>query len=167
MSRASRIRRATLADIPALAGFAGELYRLHHRLDPVRFWDLGGEAPASREGREAFFTSRLSDPHTRLFVALDGDRVCGYAYMTLDSHDYEHLLERAAWLNDILVEPGLRSTGLADDLFAAVRAEAVASGAPLLALQVAAANARAAAFFARQGARVTMQEMILELPPGP
>lgn len=167
MTTPARVRRATLADIPALAGFASELYRLHHRLDPVRFWDLGSDAPGRREGRERFFASQLDEPGTRLLVATHEGRVVGYAYLTHERNDYENLLEHSAWLHDVHVEPEVRATGLADELFAAARAEAIGWGAPLLAFTVAATNARAAAFFARHGARVTMREMVVELPPAP
>ena len=161
---APRVRRAAAADIPAVARFAAELYRLHHRLDPARFWDLGGDAPESVAGREGYFGSLLTDPGAVLLVGEHDGRVAGYAFATFESQDYANLLERAAWLHDVYVEPGARGSGLADALFEAVRREAVSAGMPLLALTVAATNARAGAFFARHGARVTMREMVVELP---
>ncbi len=164
MTSPTPIRRAIAADVPVIARFAAELYRMHHRLDPVRFWDLGGDDPARLRGREQFFVSLLEDADTRLLVATSDSRVVGYAYLTFERNDYENLLERAAWLHDLYVEPEQRASGLADALFAAVQSEAEASGAPLLAFTVAATNARASAFFARHGARVTMREMIVELP---
>jgi len=163
---ASRVRPATAADVPAIAEFAARLYRLHHRLDPERFWDLGGEGPGPRAGREGFFASQLADAGARLFVGEHAGRVAGYAYATLESNDYENLLERGARLHDVWVEPGARASGLADALFDAVRHEAEAAGARLLVLSVAVANTRAVAFFARHGARRTMQEMAVRLGGG-
>ena len=161
------VRPATAADAPAIAGFAAELYRLHHRLDPARFWDLGGDEPGRRAGRERFFASRVGDAGTRLLVGEHAGKVAGYAYATFESNDYMNLLERAAWLHDLHVEPEARSSGLADALFDAVCREAEAAGIPLVVFTVAATNARATAFFARQGARVTMREMAVALPrPG-
>jgi len=164
---ASRVRAATAADVPAIAEFAARLYRLHHRLAPERFWDLGGEGPGPRSGREGFFASQLADAGARLFVGEHAGRVAGYAYATLESHDYENLLERGARLHDVWVEPEARASGLADELFDAVRREAQAAGARLLVFSVAVANARAVAFFTRRGARVTMQEMALGVAGGP
>jgi len=166
VSEPPRVRVATAGDVPAIADFAARLYRLHHRLDPERFWDLGGEGPGPRAGREGFFASQVADPHARLFVGEQDGRIAGYAYATLESHDYENLLERGARLHDVWVEPDARSTGLADALFEAVRHEVVAAGARILVLSVASANVRAAAFFARHGARPTMQEMAVRLVGG-
>jgi GNAT superfamily N-acetyltransferase len=150
-------------DVAAIAAFAGELYHAHHAWDPVRFWDLSGVA--SPAGREQFFASQLAAPDTVLLVAERAGACVGYAYMTFESNDYMNLLERAAWLHDVFVVPEARGSGAADLLFAAACARARAAGYPLLALNVAEANPRAQAFFARQGARVTMREMIVELPP--
>jgi ribosomal protein S18 acetylase RimI-like enzyme len=157
------VRRARPADIPALAGYAAELYRLHHRLDPDRFWDLGGEAPERVAGRERFFASQLEDADTRLLVAEQDERVVGFAYLTFETHDYADLLESAAWLHDVWVAPEARGGPIADALFAHARAEAVAAGHVRMVFTVAATNARAQAFFQRQGARVTMHEMTVDL----
>lgn len=159
------VRRAGPADLPAIASFAGELYRLHHRLDPARFWDLGGDSPEHVSGRTRFFASQLEDADTRLLVAEDEGRTVGYAYLTFERHDYAQLLESAAWLHDVWVVPEARGGAVADALFAAARAEAVAAGHLRMVFTVAAANARAAAFFERHGARVTMREMMVELSP--
>lgn len=157
------VRRARRDDVPAIAGFAGELYRLHHRLDPARFWDLGGDTPERVAGRERFFASQLDDPDTRLLVGEADGRVVGYAYLTFTRHDYAQLLESAAWVHDVWVAPEARGGALADALFAAARAEALAAGQGRMVFTVAAGNARAAAFFARHGARVTMHEMTVDL----
>ncbi len=159
------VRRARPDDVPAIAGFAGELYRLHHRLDAARFWDLGGDTPDRVAGRARFFASQLEDPDTRLLVAEAEGRTIGYAYLTFERHDYAQLLESAAWLHDVWVEPEARGGAVADALFAAAHAEAVAAGQTRMVFTVAAANARAAAFFERHGARVTMREMMVDLSP--
>lgn len=164
---AARVRAAADGDIAAIAAFAGELYTMHHGWDPKRFWDLGGGDPARIAGRERFFRSQLLEPDTLLLVAEGADAVVGYAYASLEAHDYEHLLERAAWLHDLYVVPSARGRGMAALLFKAACEWARAGGSPLLALNVAEANTRAQAFFARQGTRVTMREMILELPDPP
>lgn len=157
------VRRARPDDVPAIAAFAGKLYHLHHRLDPARFWDLGGDAPERVRGRERFFASQLSDPDARLLVVEQDGRVVGHAYLTFEAHDYAQLLESAAWLHDLWVAPEARGGAVADALFGAARAEAVAAGHVRLVLTVAATNARATAFFERHGARLTMREFTVAL----
>lgn len=162
---AATVRAAAAGDIAAIASFASQLYSLHHSWDPVRFWDLGGDDPARRNGRERFFRSQLAAKDTVLLVAERAGVAVGYAYLTLESHDYENLLERAAWLHDVFVVPEARGSGAADLLFETACERARAAGCPMLALKVAQANARGQVFFARHGARVTMSEMVVELPP--
>lgn len=161
------VRRARPDDVAAISAFAGELYRLHHRLDPARFWDLGGESPERVAGRERFFASQLDDPDTRLLVVEQDGRVVGHAYLTFERHDYAQLLESAAWLHDLWVAPEARGGDAADALFAASRDEALAAGHVRMVFTVAATNARASAFFERHGARVTMREMTVDLASPP
>jgi GNAT superfamily N-acetyltransferase len=162
------VRAALERDVVAIAAFAGQLYSLHHAWDPVRFWDLGGNDPVRCSRREGFFRSQLSSKHSMVLVAEFAGAMVGYAYLTIESHDYENLLERAAWLHDMFVTPEARGSGAADRLFEAACEQARAAGAPLLAIRVAEANTRGRAFFARHGARVTMRELMLPLeqPPG-
>lgn len=157
------VRRATPADVPTIAAFAGELYTLHHAWDPVRFWDLGAASDARRAGRERFFASLLSDTTAVLLVAEAAGAPVGYAFAGFESHDYENLLEEAIWVHDLFVIPEARGGGAAAALMAAAVAIGREAGAPLLVLTVAEGNPRARAFFERQGARVTMREMTIDL----
>lgn len=157
------IRPATAADVPAVAAMAGELYAMHHAWDAVRFWDLGGDDPARRAGRERFFRSQVGAEDTALLVAEQDGAPVGYAYLTVEGPLYEDLLESSVWLHDVYVKPEARGTGAADALFEAARAWAETTGQVLLVFTVAKANARAQAFFGRHGARVTMREMVVKL----
>lgn len=158
------VRPAAERDVAAIGAFADQLYSLHHAWDPKRFWDLGGDDPARRAGRERFFRSQLTAEDTLLLVAEHMAGAVGYAYATLEARDYGNLLERAMWLHDLFVAPDARGSGAADLLFAAACEYARAAGSPLLALKVAEANPRGQAFFRRHGARDTMREMVIELP---
>jgi GNAT superfamily N-acetyltransferase len=147
----------------AIAALAGQLYALHHTWDPQRFWDLGGEDEAQRAGRERFFASQLAAADSELLLAECAGAIVGYAYVAYKSHDYEGLLERAAWLHDVYVVPAARGGDAAKRLFEAACERARAAACPLLLLTVAEPNARGRAFFERHGARVTMREMVVEL----
>ena len=158
------VRAATAADVPAIAAMAGELYAMHHAWDARRFWNLGGRDPEVRAGRESFFGTQIDEPGVILLVAEQRGTVVGYAYMSIEEHDYENLLESSAWLHDIFVKPEARGTGAADALFEAARERGTANERQLLVLTVAELNAHAQRFFARHGMRVTMREMTLEQP---
>lgn len=160
---AVRVRPATRADARAIGAFAAQLYALHHAWDAKRFWDLSGDAPERVAGREAFFAAQAEAEDTILLVAERSGVVVGYAYLAVEDHDYESLLESAVWLNDLFVAPGERGRGVADALFIEARARAAATGHATFVLHVAEANARAQRFFARHGMRLTMREMTMEL----
>lgn len=157
------VRDATAADAADLARLAGDLYRLHHAWDPVRFWDLGTDTPTRQTGRVGFFHSLLADDTVVLLVAESGGRTVGYAFAGFESHDHENLLEEAIWVHDLYVVPEARGRGAADRLLEAAIERGRRAGCPLLVLTVAEANTRAQSFFARHGARLTMREMTLDL----
>lgn len=160
---AAHVRAATPADAHAIGTMAGQLYALHHGWDPGRFWNLGGDDPARVAGREAFFAAQAAAEDVILLVAERGGAVVGYAYLSVESHDYEHLLESSVWLNDLWVAPEARGTGAADALMTESLRRARATGHATFVLNVAEANERAQRFFARHGLRRTMREMAVEL----
>lgn len=157
------VREARADDVPAIGAMAGRLYALHHGWDAERFWNLGGDDGARAAGREAFFRSQVDAEDVILLVADRGGEVVGYAYLSVEAHDYEHLLEAAVWLNDLWVEERARGSGAADALFDEARRRAAKTGHRTFVLNVAEANTRAQRFFARHGMRVTMREMASEL----
>lgn len=160
------VRLATPGDVRAIGAMAGELYALHHGWDARRFWNLGGGDPQRVAGREAFFRAQVNAEDVILLVAERAGAVVGYAYLTIEAQDFEHLLESSVWLNDLWVAPEARGTGAADALMAEALHRARGTGHATFVLNVAEANARAQRFFARHGLRVTMREMATELRGG-
>jgi len=161
---AVELRPATPDDLAGCARLGARLTRMHHRLDPGRFftwpdleagyrWWLGKE----RRNRKAVVLAA---------VARSG-RVVGYAYGRLEPRDWNTLRDACGVGVDLMVEPRWRRRGLGTALVEALAAALAARGAPRLVLQVAARNPAAARAFARMGFRTTMLELTRELPKAP
>lgn len=159
------LRPATEADLPACARLGARLSRMHHRLDPRRFfappdleagyrWWLGKE----RRSRQAVVLAAVArDRRGR-------EAVVGYAYGRLEPRDWNTLRDACGEGVDLIVEPRWRRRGLGARLLEALAAALAARGAPRLVIQVAARNPQAARAFAGMGFRATMLELTRELP---
>ena len=133
--------------------------RLHHRLDPPRFMLI----EPVEDGYQWFFSREIKRKEALILVAERDDAIIGYAYATLESRNWNDLLDAYGKLNDLYVDPGARRTGagraLVTEVFAALRAR----GAPRVVLLSAWKNPDAHAFFEALGFRRTMVEMTAEL----
>jgi len=161
---AVELRPATPEDLPGCARLGARLTRMHHALDPSRFftwpdleagyrWWLGKE----RRNRKAVVLAALAP----------GGRVVGYAYGRLEPRDWNTLRDRCGVGVDLMVEPRWRRRGLGTRLVEALAAALAERGAPRLVIQVAARNPEAAQAFADMGFRTTMLELTRELPRAP
>lgn len=63
------IRRATLADVPALGRLGAELMRVHHAFDADRFMGPGADPET---GYARFLGAEIDDPASVIFVADHG-----------------------------------------------------------------------------------------------
>ena len=157
------VRPATVEDLPRMASLAAQLVRMHHDLDPARFFVARGV----EDGYRAWFGRELAEARAVLLVADRGDDlVVGYAYGRMEPRDWNMLLDRHAALHDVLVEQGSRGHGVAEALLEAFVERVRAAGAPRVVLHTAIRNERAQALFKRLGFRPTMLEMTRELEPG-
>lgn len=158
------VREATPSDLSALARIGARLARLHHRMDPARFfavprmeegyaWWLGKE----RQSRRALVLAAVR-PGAR-----GRERVIGYAYGRIEPRDWSSLRERCGVGVDLMVEPRARRQGVGQALVEALAAGLARRGAPRLVIQVAWRNPEAQAAFARLGFRPTMVELTREL----
>jgi ribosomal protein S18 acetylase RimI-like enzyme len=162
MKRVIVTRPAEARDLPALGRMAGALVRLHHALDPARFFLVEGV----EAGYEQFLGSQLRDPRVVLAVAEHHEGApVGYAYARLEPRDWNALLDACGALHDIHVEPGARRQGVGQALLEHVAARLRELGAPRLVLSAAVDNDASLRLFERFGFRRTMIEMTLELPP--
>lgn len=154
------VRDATRADLPRLGTLAEALVRVHHDLDPRRFF----MPERVSEGYQMWFGRELDDADAILLVAEgDGGAVLGYAYGRVEARDWNLLLGRHAALHDILVEEGARRRGAAEALLGEFVARVKARGVPRVVLHTAVQNERAQALFRKMGFRPTMIEMTAEL----
>lgn len=162
----SLVRQATPADLPALARMGARLARMHHRMDPRRFfvvprleqgyaWWLGKE----RRNRRAVVLAAVRSG------ARGRERVVGYAYGRIESRDWNTLREECGVGVDLFVAPGERRLGVGRALVEALAAGLAQRGAPRLVIQVASRNPEAQAAFARLAFRPTLVELTRELSP--
>ena len=159
------IRQATPADLPACARLGARLSRLHHRLDPQRFF-----APPDLEAGYAWWLAK--ERRSRRAVVLAAVRqgkggrqaVVGYAYGRLEPRDWNSLRDACGVGVDLIVEPRWRRRGLGARLMAALGEALRARGAPRLIVQVAARNPQAIRTFEALGFRPTLLELTLEFP---
>jgi len=159
MKAAATIRPATDADVPALGRMAAKLVRMHHALDPQRFFLVEPleEGYGRWLGREAGREGAL------VLVAEREGAVVGYAYATMEKRDWMALRDACGALQDIWVDENDRRGGVARALLEAVIAGLTERGAPRVVLSTAARNEGAQGFFESMGFRRTMIEMTREL----
>ena len=154
------IRRATRDDLPTLGRLGALLVTTHHAFDPKRFIDA---PPNTEVGYASYLGEQLGEPNAVVFVAVQGDRVIGYAYAGLEGRDYMALRGPAGALYDIVVDPTHRGAGVGRKLLDATLAYLKARGAPRVVLSTAERNDAAQHLFATAGFRRTMIEMTREL----
>ncbi|MDF1503066.1 GNAT family N-acetyltransferase [Roseisolibacter sp. H3M3-2] len=144
------VRPATAADLPAIAALARDAQAMHEAALPARYQPPDAAAPAIAGDLARVLTA----PAALLLVA--GRAVAA-------SVGYPHVEEQRApasayarasaalHLEAMAVDPAGRSRGVGRALLAAARAEAKARGLARITLDVYAFNARARAFYAREG----------------
>jgi ribosomal protein S18 acetylase RimI-like enzyme len=149
------VRAAEMRDLNEIAVFALALVRLHHGLDPARFFSDEGTS----EGYATWLREEFDDPHVVLTVAEDGGRIVGYVYGRMEGRNWNVLLDPHAALHDIFVDDTSRKTGIGDAMLEAFVAEVTRRGAVRVVLHAAVGNERAQALFRKHGFRPTMVEM--------
>jgi GNAT superfamily N-acetyltransferase len=152
------VRRATREDAESIAKFAVALFELHVEWDATRFTQI-----ATREGAEWFYGDRTESSNAAVIVAELEGAVIGFAFMQFEPTLYAELAVKVLWLHDIYVEPEHRHSNAGEAMVAEIREIAKGFGANKVLLTVAAKNTGGAEFFADQGFRTTMHEMMLSI----
>ena len=158
------IRPATKADLPEVARLAAELVRLHHALNPARFF----LTERIEEGYEWFLGKELTRKESIVFVAEkpgkepDQNEILGYAWGRLEPRDWMELRDACGRLHEIFVNPAGRRLGVGKRLVEEIIAWLEMRGAPRIILTSASNNEQAHRFFESFGFRQTMVEMTRE-----
>lgn len=154
----TRIRPAAREDLQAVASMAAALVRMHHAMDPARFFLV----EPIEQGYARFLGGVVEDAESVLVVAEDDGELVGYAYGALEGRDWMALRDACGVLHDVFVKERVRRSGVARLLVSAVFDALIERGAPRLVLSTAAGNEAAQRLFASMGFRKTMIEMTKE-----
>lgn len=153
------IRTPSRRELAGVAPLAGGLVRLHHSLDPKRFFVV---EPVER-GYERYLASQLNLPETVFLAAFCGGEVLGYAFGATQPRDWMLLLDACGVLHDLFVAPSARRRGVGARLLEAVLRRFEEMKVAQVVLNSAWGNADAQRLFERYGFRRTMVEMTREL----
>jgi ribosomal protein S18 acetylase RimI-like enzyme len=149
------IRSAVPADLPRAAELAGALVRMHHAVDPARFF----LPERVEEGYAWWFERELQREGAFVIVAEMEGRIVGYAYGTREERDWNALLDEHGYIHDVFVAPEARRSGAGRQLMLASIDELTRRGAPRIVLSTMVSNEAAQRLFAACGFRPTMIEM--------
>ncbi len=149
------IRPAASRDLPRVSELAGALVRMHHAVDPARFF-----LPERVEEGYAWWLEReLARDAAVILVATAQDRIVGYAYGTREERDWNLLLDEHGAIHDVFVDPAARRAGIGKQLVDAMVRELQRLGALRVVLSTMVSNQSAQDLFATCGFRPTMLEM--------
>jgi len=149
------VRRAADSDVDAAAELAGQLARLHHEVDPDRFF----LPDRVEQGYAHWFHRVLLDREAVLLIAEVDGRLAGYAYGGLGERDWNLLLDAHGAIHDIYVAEAERRHGVGLLLLEGMLRELEALGAERILLSTMPSNHAAQSLFARAGFRPTFLEM--------
>lgn len=158
------IRPATAHDAPQIARLAAQLVRLHHSLDPARFFLV----EPIEDGYEWFLAKEIARKDSIVFVAemaMDegaDSKIVGYAWGRLEPRDWMALLDACGRLHEVFVDSSVRRLGIGKRLIEQTLQWLEAHGAPRIVLTSAWKNEGAHQFFESLGFRRTMVEMTRE-----
>jgi ribosomal protein S18 acetylase RimI-like enzyme len=149
------IRFAELRDLPEVAKLAAELLRMHHTVDPARFF-----LPERVEEGYAWWLEReLGRDRAIVIVAEAPDGVVGYAYGTREERDWNMLLDEHGAIHDVFVAERARKSGVGRMLVLRLVRELETLGAERIVLHTMVSNEAARHLFSTCGFRATMLEM--------
>jgi ribosomal protein S18 acetylase RimI-like enzyme len=154
------LRRASVADLPALGRLGASLVTAHHAFDRERFiMPAGGDLSG---GYAAFLAGELERDGVVILVAELAGAVVGYVYAGIEPHSWKELRDVAGFIHDVAVDEPARGRGIATALLEAAARALEERGAPRVMLWSAERNSAAQRLFERLGFRRTMVEMTRE-----
>jgi len=163
MSKEIVVRRAHEGEIERAAELAARLVRMHHEVDPDRFF----LPERVEQGYSWWFGQELARSAAVVLVALSGKDLLGYSYGALEDRDWNMLLDQHGAIHDIYVLERARKQGVGARLLDAMITELEALGAPRILLSTMVSNEAAQRLFRTRGFRPTMLEMTRTGGAGP
>ena len=154
------IRRALAGDLAPASELCARLARQHHEADPDRFF----LPERVQEGYAGWLARERERPEAIVMVALESERVVGYAYGAVSERDWNLLIDRHGVVHDLFVLDEARGRGTGGRLFDALLAELDALGAPRIVLYTMVGNENAQRLFRARGFRPTLLEMTRSTP---
>jgi GNAT superfamily N-acetyltransferase len=155
------IRRAEPRDALALGNLGAALVRAHHAFDARRFLTPG---PGLEEGYAHFLRTQLAKRDVAIFVAERAGTIIGYVYAGVEPRSWKELRDVAGFLHDVVVDPGVRRSGVGTRLIETAAAWLTNRGVARVMLWTAEKNQEAQRLFEHLGFRRTMIEMTRECP---
>lgn len=153
------IRRAHLEDAPALGALGVRLALQHHSYDAQRFFIFG----ADKVTFTAFFAEQLQRDDVAILVAESEGHIVGFVFTRIEPASLECLSDTSGWIHDIFLDESARGHGLGKALLQAAIHALRELGAHTIILAVSPKNETARRVFEKQGFRLTMLEMTLNL----
>jgi ribosomal protein S18 acetylase RimI-like enzyme len=155
MSEEISVRRARPDEIESAARLAGKLVRMHHEVDPGRFFLTENV----EQGYAWWFGKEIERSAAVILVAVEGESLVGYAYGAFEDRDWNLLLDEHGALHDLYVVESVRQRGVGRRLVEAMIAELEALGARRIVLGTMVQNQAAQRLFGACGFRPTLLEM--------
>ena len=140
------VRKATVADIPALNRLLRQVLDLHHEGRPDIF---KGQV---KKYTDEELSALLADPMTPVFVAEEGE-VYGYAFCQIHAVGDHNILQdvKTLYIDDLCVDEKARGKKIGTILFDYVKQFAKEQGCYNLTLNVWSCNTRAEKFYEKMG----------------
>ncbi len=144
------IRPAKMEDVSGIGALLYQILDVHHQGRPDLFF--GGVKKYTDEEVRSF----LGDKTRPIFVAVEEDRVVGYAFCIVQEEKKSPILTpiKTLYLDDLCVDETMRGAGIGTVLFDYVRNFAKESGCYNLTLNVWNCNEKALRFYEKCGMKV-------------
>ena len=139
------IRKATMADAPALRELYLELERDAVRFQPEHF--------VTGEREDAFFRDIFESPSQDILVMDDGGEAVGFVHVMMIPQKRVPCLkpQTAVYMQDLCVREDMRNRGIGTGLVRAAKAYGRENGADFIRTQVFPQNTDGLRFYARSG----------------
>jgi ribosomal protein S18 acetylase RimI-like enzyme len=149
------IRDALESDLGSIAELLLIVHQMHVQAEPGTYREI------SHETALEVLSPRLTEPNHRLRVAEFGSEVQGYCSAAIQSSPSIPILQPGEFLyvNEIVVRPASRRSGVARALVADLKEFAREKGVTQIKLDVGYFNSAAKAFFQSQGFDVLREKM--------